>query len=55
MKKAPGRILGVPELKKMVSRGSGTAQNGCPEVPRRAQRGKKGDQETPKNASGTPV
>ena len=41
MNNALGRALGAPKLKKIVPRGSGTAKNGCPEVPRRAQRGKK--------------
>ncbi len=55
MKNAPGKTLGAPKLREMVPRGSGRAQNGCPEVPRRAQGGKKGDQETHKNAPGTPT
>ena len=55
MKQAPERPLGGPKLRKMVLRGAETAPNGCSEIPRRVQRGKKGAQKTTKDAPGTPI
>ena len=55
LKIPPVRALGAPKLMKMVPRGSWTAPRGCPEIPRRAQRGKNEAQETAKNAFGTPI
>ena len=55
MKKATERPLGGPKIRKMVLRGAETAPNGCSEIPRRVQRGKKGAQKTTKDATGTPI
>ena len=55
MKNTAGRALGAPELRKIVLGGSWRALRVCPEVPRRAQRDKKGALVTPKNAPGTPT
>ena len=53
--KSSWEALGAPKLRKMVPRSHWAAHRGCPGVPRRTQRGKKGPQEAPKNAPWTPT